>query len=62
MFGIVGTTVVVDIIFLILTTVESNSKLRREYEEIEANNVTTYILAINQYTSIHKPMCYMIGQ
>ena len=45
MFGIVGTLLVVDIIFLVLTTVVSNSKLRREYEEIEAKNVSTDIFS-----------------
>ena len=49
MFGIVGILIVVDIIFLMLTTVVSNSKLRKEYEEIEANNVSTYIFS-------HKPI------
>ena len=54
MFGIVGTLLVVDIIFLVLTTVESNSKLRREYEEIEAKNVSTDIFS-------YKPI-YIINQ
>ena len=37
---IVGGLVVVDIVFLIPTTASSNSRLRREYEEIEGDEVS----------------------
>ena len=39
---IVGTVVVVDIVFLIPTTAVSSYRLRREYEEIEGD-VSSYI-------------------
>ena len=45
MFGIVGTLVAVDIVFLILSTALSNSRLRREYEEIEGDNVSSFIVS-----------------
>ena len=37
LFMIVGTLVLVDIVFLIPTTAVSSSRLRREYEEIEGD-------------------------
>ena len=39
LFGIVGTLVAVDIVFMLPLTALSSSRLRREYEEVEGNNV-----------------------
>ena len=39
LFGIVGTLVAVDIVFLIPVTIPS-ARLRREYEEIEGDDVS----------------------
>ena len=41
---IVGVLVVVDIVFLIPITAVSSSRLRREYEEIEGDEVSSYFL------------------
>ena len=40
LFMIVGGLVAVDIVFLITITAASNSRLRREYEEIEGDEVS----------------------
>ena len=40
LFMIVGGLVAVDIVFLIPITAASNSRLRREYEEIEGDEVS----------------------
>ena len=40
LFMIVGTLVVVDIVFLLPTTAVSNYRLEREYEEIEGHSVS----------------------
>ena len=40
LFGIVGILVAVDIIFLIPVTIVPEARLRREYEEIEGNDVS----------------------
>ena len=40
LFIIVGGLVAVDIVFLIPITAASNSRLRREYEEIEGDEVS----------------------
>ena len=48
----------VDIVFLIPTTAFSGSRLRRKYEEIEGDNVST---SIASYQLPHYLMCYMIG-
>ena len=45
MFGIVGTLVVADIIFLIPTTVVSSARLRREQQETEGDNVSILKIA-----------------
>ena len=58
LFAIVGTLVAVDVVFLIPTTAVSGSRLRREYEEMDGDNVSTSIV-IN--TLISYLMCYMIG-
>ena len=42
LFGIVGTLVMADIIFLIPPTAISSARLRREDEEFEGNNVSVY--------------------
>jgi len=42
LFGIVGALVAVDIVFLLPITALSSSRLRREYEEVEGNNVSRY--------------------
>jgi len=42
LFGIVGTLVATDIAFLIPPTVLSSARLRREYNEIEGNNVSAF--------------------
>lgn len=44
LFGIVGTLVLADIIFLIPPSVISKSTLRREYEEIEGNDVSVIVV------------------
>ena len=44
MFGIVGTLVAMDIVFLIAVTAVPGARLRREYEEIEGENVSTFTL------------------
>ena len=36
----------VDIVFLILVTAVSTARLRREYEEIKGDNVSTFIVII----------------
>ena len=46
LFGIVGILVVVDIVFLIPVTVVLSSRLRREYEEIEGDEVSTLIVIL----------------
>ena len=40
MFIIVGTLVLVDIVFLLPTTAVSSYRLRRKYEEIEGHSVS----------------------
>ena len=40
LFMIVGGLVAVDVVFLIPITAASNSRLRREYEEIEGDEVS----------------------
>ena len=42
LFGIVGMLVAVDIIFLIPVTTVPEAILRREYEEIEGDNVSIF--------------------
>ena len=37
----------VDIVFLISTTAVSGSRLRREYEEMEGDNVRSFIIYIS---------------
>jgi len=44
LFGIVGTLVAMDIVFLIPVTAVPGARLRREYEEIEGENVSTFTL------------------
>ena len=58
MFGIVGALVAVDIIFLIPSTAVSNSRLRREYEEIEGDNVSSFIVSYQLLIYY----VYLIGQ
>ena len=58
MFGIVGTLVAVDIVFLIPLTAASNSRLRREYEEIEGDNVSSFIVSYQLLIYY----VYLIGQ
>ena len=42
MFGIVGTLVAIDIVFLIPPTALSNARLRREQKEVEGDDVSTF--------------------
>ena len=53
LFMIVGGLVAVDIVFLIPITAASNSRLRREYEKIEGDEVSVlYIWLSNNYLCI----------
>ena len=40
LFGIVAVAVLIDIIFMIVTTAVSNARLGREYREIEGDEVS----------------------
>jgi len=42
LFGIVGTLVATDIVFLIPPTALSNARLRREQREVEGDDVSTF--------------------
>ena len=53
LFMIVGGLVAMDIVFLIPITAASNCRLRREYEEIEGDEVSVlYIWLSNNYLCI----------
>ena len=49
LFGIVGALVAVDIVFLIPVTVVPGARLRREYEEIEGDDVSTCSYSIASF-------------